>query len=82
MKHPHNSIIWLWPTASEFAKAVSKHLDEGEVCTSNNVRIMRLRGIPPKFWTAVVAAVADAGFDPITYANLAEMAKQPASAAP
>lgn len=80
--HPHADIIDRWPRPSAFAREVSTFL-EGDVRIRNgNARTMRTQGIPSKYWTAVVKANEACAFDPITYAELAEAAKQPASAAP
>ena len=64
----HKAIIELWPNKVEFAKAIG--------VKPANARKMHQTGvIPPRYFHAVVAALEWAGFPPLTYAQLADMAR-------
>lgn len=71
--HPHASIISLWGSIAGFARDLS---DAGEVQVSpDNARKMIKHGIPEKHWHAAAAAATKCGFEGVTYAALAELAK-------
>jgi hypothetical protein len=61
----HAQIIDQWPTRAEFGRAIG--------VTPRNATHMAARGIPAKRFDDVVAAVARAGFPPVTYQELAAM---------
>lgn len=74
MTKSHADIIALWPTAAAFARDVSTPT---ATMSPANARQIRKRGIiPPKFWHGVAAAAANCGFEGISYARLAEMARK------
>jgi hypothetical protein len=61
----HREIIELWPSIPAFARAIG--------VTKANAKMMRARNrIPETRYNDVVAAIQQAGFPPITYAQLAE----------
>ncbi len=64
-------IIALWPTAAEFGRAIG--------VTDVSARSYRRRGIPPEYWTRLVAAAGREGFSQVTYELLAELAAKPPS---
>ncbi len=58
----HLRVIGFWPTIAEFGRAIG--------VKPNNARNMAKSGIPSKYWNATVKAVTDAGFPPVSYAEL------------
>lgn len=63
----HQEVINLWPSKAEFARAIGVN--------EANARKMAVLGIPGKHYATVVRALADCGFPPLTYAELADMAR-------
>ena len=65
----HADIIRLWPSVSEFGRAIG-------IAKPSTAHSMLERGIPPKHFPAVIAALERCGFPPATYAELSAVHKQ------
>lgn len=71
--HPHASVISRWGSIAGFARDLS---EAGDAQVSpDNARKMIKHGIPEKHWHAAAAAAAKCGFEGVSYAALAELAR-------